>query len=40
MKKKLYLGIDAGSSRTKVALIDENKNISGYDVKKSGIDLP
>ncbi|MBW1649345.1 MAG: ATPase [Deltaproteobacteria bacterium] len=39
MKKKLFLGIDAGSSRTKAVLTDENKKIAGYAVKKSGVNF-
>ena len=39
MKKKLYLGIDAGSSGTKVVIIDDKKKIIGYDVRKSGVDF-
>lgn len=39
MSKKAYAGIDLGSSRTKVALIDEKKKLIGYSVKKSGSDF-
>lgn len=39
MTKKLFAGIDIGSSRTKVVLLDENKNIVGLSVKKSGSDF-
>ncbi len=39
MKEKLWLGIDAGSSGTKAVVIDENKNIKGYSVRRSGIDF-
>ena len=35
----VYAGIDVGASRTKVALIDADKNIIGYAVKKSGTDF-
>ncbi len=35
----MFAGIDIGSSRTKVVLIDNNKNILGYSVKKSGSDF-
>jgi (R)-2-hydroxyacyl-CoA dehydratese activating ATPase len=39
MKKKFYLGIDIGSSRTKSAIIDADKNLIGYGIKKSGTDF-
>ena len=34
-----YVGVDVGSSRTKVALIDENRKLLGYAVRKSGVDF-
>lgn len=37
--QKLFVGTDVGSSRTKVALIDSEKNLLGFAVKKSGIDF-
>mmetsp|Transcript_8382 Transcript_8382/g.4506 ORF Transcript_8382/g.4506 Transcript_8382/m.4506 type:complete len:263 (-) Transcript_8382:586-1374(-) len=35
----IFTGIDVGSSRTKVALIDKDKNLIGSAVKKSGTDF-
>ncbi len=35
----LFAGIDVGASRTKVALIDSNKRLTGYAVEKSGVDF-
>jgi predicted CoA-substrate-specific enzyme activase len=35
----VFVGIDVGASRTKVAVLDSNKNIIGHCVKKSGIDF-
>ena len=32
-------GVDVGASRTKVAILDSNKNLIGYAVKKSGTDF-
>ena len=37
--KKIYVGADVGSSRTKVAVLDSRKNLIGYAIKKSGIDF-
>jgi predicted CoA-substrate-specific enzyme activase len=39
MSKSLYAGVDVGASRTKVAVLDNEKNLIGHDVKKSGIDF-
>lgn len=39
MFEKVYAGIDIGSSRTKVVLLDEKKNILGFSIKKSGYDF-
>ncbi|MFC2131420.1 acyl-CoA dehydratase activase [Bacteroidota bacterium] len=39
MNKQVYAGIDIGSSRTKVVLLDEDKMILGYSVRKSGSDF-
>jgi len=39
MKKKLWLGIDAGSSGTKAVIIDSDSNLHGYSVRRSGIDF-
>ena len=35
----LFVGIDVGSSRTKVAILDTAKNLIGFDVRKSGTDF-
>lgn len=35
----VFIGIDVGASRTKVAILDKNKNLVGYDVRKSGTDF-
>lgn len=35
----LYAGVDIGASRTKVALLDPKKNLTGFSVKKSGTDF-
>ncbi|MDR3569737.1 MAG: acyl-CoA dehydratase activase [Syntrophobacteraceae bacterium] len=35
----VYAGVDVGSSRTKVALLDEKKGLLGYAVRKSGVDF-
>ncbi len=32
----LYAGVDVGSSRTKLVLLDADKNIVGYAIRKSG----
>jgi predicted CoA-substrate-specific enzyme activase len=37
--KSLYAGVDVGASRTKVAVLDAEKQLIGYDVKKSGVDF-
>jgi predicted CoA-substrate-specific enzyme activase len=34
-----FVGIDVGASMTKVAVIDVNKNLVGYHIKKSGTDF-
>ncbi|MGA3114153.1 MAG: acyl-CoA dehydratase activase [Syntrophobacteraceae bacterium] len=34
-----YAGIDVGASRTKVALLDSDRNLLGCAVKKSGVDF-
>ena len=38
-KKPVYIGADVGSSRTKVAVLDADKHLLGYAVKKSGTDF-
>jgi predicted CoA-substrate-specific enzyme activase len=35
----IYVGADVGSSRTKVAVLDRDKNLIGYAIKKSGTDF-
>jgi len=37
--EKTYAGVDVGASRTKVAIIDSDKNLIGHAVKKSGTDF-
>ena len=39
ISNKIYVGVDVGSSRTKVALLDSNKNLIGYSIEKSGTDF-
>jgi len=34
-----YVGIDVGASRTKAAILDADRNLLGYAVKKSGVDF-
>ena len=36
---KIYVGTDVGSSRTKVAVLDPDKNLIGYSIEKSGTDF-
>ncbi|RJQ52346.1 MAG: ATPase [Desulfobacteraceae bacterium] len=36
---RLYVGVDVGASRTKVAVLDTGKNLVGRAVAKSGIDF-
>jgi predicted CoA-substrate-specific enzyme activase len=38
-KKPIYVGADVGSSRTKVTVLDADKNLIGYAIKKSGTDF-
>ena len=38
-KQELYVGTDVGASRTKVAVLDADKNLLGWAVKKSGTDF-
>ena len=35
----VFVGVDVGASRTKVAVIDSNKNLIGHCVEKSGTDF-
>ena len=39
VSKTIYAGVDVGASRTKVAILDTNKNLIGQAVKKSGTDF-
>jgi activator of 2-hydroxyglutaryl-CoA dehydratase len=39
MKDQLYVGVDIGASRTKVALLDAEKKLKGHSVLKSGTDF-
>ena len=39
VSKVIYAGVDVGASRTKVALLDSDKNLIGHAVKKSGTDF-
>ncbi len=39
MTKQVYVGLDMGASRTKVAVIDRHGVLLGHAVKKSGIDF-
>ena len=38
-KKSIFVGADVGASRTKVAILDADKNLIGHCVKKSGTDF-
>ena len=37
--KSVYAGVDVGASRTKVAILDGNKNLIGHAVARSGTDF-
>lgn len=39
MIPNIFVGIDVGASRTKVAILDYEKNLVGHAVKKSGTDF-
>lgn len=39
MSKPVYVGLDIGSSRTKVAVVDAERRLLGHAVKKSGTDF-
>jgi predicted CoA-substrate-specific enzyme activase len=39
MSKSIYVGLDIGSSRTKVAVLDAGRNLLGFAIKKSGTDF-
>lgn len=38
MSQPVYIGIDLGASRTKIAILDKNKNLIGHAVRNSGTD--
>ncbi len=35
----IYVGVDVGASRTKLAILDSSNQLLGYDVQKSGTDF-
>jgi len=37
--QQVFVGVDVGASRTKVAVLDSNKNLIGHSVEKSGTDF-
>jgi (R)-2-hydroxyacyl-CoA dehydratese activating ATPase len=37
--KPVYVGVDVGASRTKVAVLDSGKRLVGFSVQKSGTDF-
>ena len=39
LAKQIFLGIDIGASRTKVALLDHHKTLVGHAIEKSGTDF-
>ena len=39
MNKTVFVGVDVGASRTKVAVLDGEKNLLGFCVRKSGTDF-
>ena len=39
MSTPLYVGLDIGASRTKVAVVDAQRRLLGHDVRKSGTDF-
>ena len=39
MSREIYAGVDVGASHTKVAILDEEKRVLGYAVRKSGTDF-
>ena len=38
-RKTIFVGTDVGASRTKVAVLDAEKNLAGWSVKRSGTDF-
>jgi predicted CoA-substrate-specific enzyme activase len=39
MAKPVYVGVDIGSSRTKVAVVDSERQLLGHSVRRSGTDF-
>lgn len=39
MSKSVYVGLDIGSSRTKVAVLDADRNLLGHGIRRSGTDF-
>ena len=39
VSKAIYAGVDVGASRTKVAVLNKDRNLLGYCIKKSGTDF-
>jgi predicted CoA-substrate-specific enzyme activase len=39
MSKQLFVGLDMGASRTKVAVLDGDGRLAGHAVRKSGVDF-
>ena len=37
--KPIFVGVDVGASRTKIAILDENKQLLGHNVQNSGTDF-
>ena len=37
--KPIYVGVDVGASRTKLAILDSSNRLLGHDVRKSGTDF-
>ncbi len=39
MRESLFVGVDVGASRTKVAVLDPDRTLVGWDVRRSGTDF-
>jgi len=39
MSEELFVGVDVGASRTKVAVMDASRELIGFDVRRSGTDF-
>ena len=39
MSESIFVGIDVGASRTKVAILDPDKKLIGHAIRKSGLDF-